>query len=109
MIDQLPPLEDPDYQPVHVPVHGRPPELVAKWGPRSQLRWFRRFYPELYAYVRGMKFPGLASDIANDYYCHSLEHKGPCCGSCISEEEDLGLRPYDDHCCCHGYNAARAT
>lgn len=27
------PLEDPDYVPVHVPLNGRVPDVVARWGP----------------------------------------------------------------------------
>jgi hypothetical protein len=83
------PLEDPAYEPVHRPVNGRPPEVVARWGAASQLRWFRRFRDEL--------DPMPAEDWA-PFYCSSAEHRGLCCYSCLDELE-AGFR-YTDSCCC---------
>lgn len=77
------PLEDPAYKPKHPPVNGEIPEVVAKWGAASQLRWFQRFGGQL----------GKRRDW-DRYYVHSVGHRGPCCTSC---EED-GLFP--DRCCC---------
>lgn len=84
------PLEDPSYVPVHRPINGRPPAVVARWGKESQLRWFRRFWDELGPLLR-------EEDLAR-FYCHSREHRGVCCSSCMSE------RDFDyyctDACCC---------
>lgn len=91
------PLEDLDYDPKHKPEHGRVPEIVGRWGPKSQLRWFERFRRDLY---------GSQAVRLYDFYCESVEHKGYCCGSCMSEEYD-GDKPYDDYCCCEGYKAAK--
>jgi hypothetical protein len=96
----LPPLEDPTYEPVHRPYSGGVHPVVAKWGPRSQLRWFWRFRREL----RPMR-----SAEADLYYCHSVEHRGWCCGSCMGEIEDGYGQPYDEYCCCKGYNARTAS
>lgn len=86
---ERPPLEDPKYDPVHKPIDRRPPAVVAKWGPASQLRWFRRFWDEI--------TPVKESELA-DFYCHSDQHRGPCCASCISEQWDGYY--YTDGCCC---------
>lgn len=93
----LAPLEDPDYQPRYVPENGRPPAIVAKWGPRSQVRWFRRFWNDLGDH-------GLVNtDRLEGFYCHSTEHTGPCCSSCMDYEDETP----DRYCCCKGYEAAK--
>jgi hypothetical protein len=91
------PLDDPAYEPLYRPEAGRPPAVVARWGPASQLRWFRRFWPEM---------GPLPEDVLKDFYCHSEEHRGACCSSCLSDEWD-GYLTYDDHCCCNGYWESR--
>lgn len=85
------PLEDPSYDPIHQPVDGRVPEVVAKWGVASQLRWFRRFWDDLAP-------SQLQEKALAPFYCHSDEHKGPCCISCLYEQEDNYY--YTDGCCC---------
>jgi hypothetical protein len=82
-------LDDPNYQPVHRPSRGRPPEVVAKWGAASQRRWFLRFREEL--------APCTEKDLA-PFYCDSVEHRGLCCASCRSEQDDGYY--YTDSCCC---------
>lgn len=38
------PLEDPNYDPVHKPTAHKPiPDIVSRWNPASQVRWFERF------------------------------------------------------------------
>jgi hypothetical protein len=92
----LAPLDDPAYEPVHRPVNGRPPAVVAKWGAASQLRWFRRFRDELV-------FP---LDEWEQFHCSSPAHRGLCCVSCL-EEREAGY--YDtDGCCCMGLYDATA-
>ncbi len=83
------PLEDPNYVPVHPPVNGIIPGVVAKWGPRSQLRWFRRFGPDL----------GVRKDW-DLYYCYSEHHSGLCCFSCGDEAEMGTGVAQDGWCCC---------
>lgn len=92
-----PPLEDPAFFPEHVPVNGQPPAIVAKWGPKSQIRWFRRF-------------PGLILPHAvwDQFHSSSSEHKGLCCDSCADDEEWYGEPQFDDHCCCRGSRAANS-
>lgn len=83
------PLDDPQYVPQHPPVQGIVPDVVARWGAPSQLRWFNRF--------RTVLAPG------QDYshlYSMSAHHPGDCCGSCFDEgNEGYGVL-YDDWCCC---------
>jgi hypothetical protein len=83
------PLDDPEYDPQIKPVRGDVPDVVAKWGPRSQRRWFRRFYREL----RPQK-----PAYWDRFYCESEDHIGPCCISC-GEDGDMG--DLDGKCCCH--------
>lgn len=86
------PLEDPSYVPVHKPVRGRVPPVVARWGKNSQLRWFRRFW-------RALTGP----ENLSGFWCASEHHRGPCCGSCIGEYEDGyqgGGVIMDGWCCC---------
>jgi hypothetical protein len=84
------PLEDPDYEPEHPPVNGQIPDVVAKFGKDTQLRWFNRF--------RGQLGSGINY---NPYYCNSLHHLGPCCVSCVGEYEDGdGSVIEDGWCCC---------
>lgn len=83
------PLEDPSYDPVHRPERGRVPAVVARWGPASQLRWFRRFWPAL---VRPQNLSG--------FWCTSEHHVGPCCVSCDSELQDGFGVQVDGWCCC---------
>jgi len=83
------PLEDPSYEPVHKPVRGRVPDVVAKWAPASQLRWFRRFWPAL----------SRSQDLSG-FWCTSRHHIGPCCFSCDDElREGFGVQ-MDGWCCC---------
>lgn len=96
MTPPLPPLEDLRYEPAYRPVNGRPPELIARWGAASQLRWFRRFMNELAPEVPLAPF-----------YCHSAEHRGPCCDSCVSEWEDG--HAYADACCCRAVDTAASA
>lgn len=84
----LAPLDDPAYEPQHPPVAGQIPDVVAKWGPRSQVRWFRRFGHEL----------GVRRDW-DLYYCHTDRHRGLHCFSC-EEEGDLGVQGCGNYCCC---------
>lgn len=81
------PLDDPAYEPVHQPVDGKIPDVVAKWGPRSQLRWFWRFRRQLADRQDWGRF-----------YCASEHHRGSCCYSC-EEESDFGVMQ-DGWCCC---------
>lgn len=82
------PLDDPAYEPAHPPVDGVPPDVVRKWGPRSQMRWFSRFgrdlKPQPYSFWA-------------EFYCSSEQHRGGCCVSCIEDGE-----VYEDACCCQG-------
>ena len=87
------PLEDPSYEPaVHPPVNGAPNTDVGKWGPASQMRWFRRFWgtPEM---------PTVLPSDAALYYCQSLEHRGFCCESCIDDALE-GYWDLAEDCCC---------
>ena len=105
------PLDDPTYEPVHKPVRGRVPEVVARWGMRSQLRWFRRYARDLQAqrdklqWVPSRSRPGRYEREGEsgwtpigEYWCHSEHHKGPCCYSC-EEESAYGVMQ-DGWCCC---------
>lgn len=86
------PLEDPDYVPEHPPVDGKIPEVVAKFGMGTQLRWFARFYNKL----------NWSEDVSG-YYVTSEHHKGDCCGACKMEFEDDyqgGGVIADGWCCC---------
>lgn len=83
------PLEDPNYDPVHKPVNGRVPDVVRKWGKKSQLRWFHRFRNVL----RGVQdYDGL--------WTSSEHHAGWCCTSCLWEEEEGSGVCLDGWCCC---------
>lgn len=84
------PLDDPTYVPLHPPTNGQIPEVVAKWGMRSQLRWFRRFGSQL----------GQRTDW-DRYYCTSEYHRGICCTSCWDEYQDGYGVMMDGRCCCH--------
>lgn len=89
---ELTPLEDPDYEPRHPPVDGRIPDVVARWGKASQLRWFQRFAGEL------NPLENFAA-----YWVTSEHHRGVCCGSCLGEFEDGyqgGGVMADGYCCC---------
>lgn len=87
-------LDDPAYEPVHRPVGGRPNPVVAKWGARSQVRWFARFWGS-------EEMPTLRPSDAADFYCSSTEHKGFCCETCLDDVEQ-GYDNIDGHCCCRG-------
>jgi hypothetical protein len=84
-----PPLEDPAYVVKHPPVEGRVPDVVAKWGPKSQLRWFTRF--------QGQLKPAPHSEW-DRFYCASEAHRGECCVSCI-DDFNAGYREIDECCC----------
>lgn len=96
----LAPLEDPAYDPVHKPVDGWPPDVVAKWGPRSQVRWFNRFRKEL----RRQKYT-----YWEQFYCASEQHRGSCCSSCIGDQVG-GWRDWDEaYCCCQAMREDAAS
>jgi hypothetical protein len=90
-----PPLEDPDYRPLHPPgPRGEIPAVVAKWAAASQLRWFRRFTGQL------GRFPGA---VWARFHCASPDHLGLCCDSCLDDQQEgYGL---DDRCCCRATKA----
>jgi hypothetical protein len=97
------PLEDPRYEPIHQPTNGAIPAVVAKWGPKSQIRWFNRFR----ATIRQQRDALTAGERQarplhlDQYYCDSEYHLGPCCYSCSEEASyGTGVR-YDGWCCCH--------
>lgn len=95
--EALAPLDDPDYQPEHPPTRGGGvPDVIAKWGPRSQNRWFRRYSGQL------APMPHARWDL---FWVHSDQHRGLCCDSCIEDENDGygSMRP--EHCCCKGFRA----
>jgi hypothetical protein len=90
------PLEDPAYEPKHPPVDGLIPEVVEKFGPATQLRWFKRFRSVLRFSTKNNMFL---------YHVTSEHHRGPCCGSCLVEWEEDSPRGYgtvidDGYCCC---------
>lgn len=87
------PLEDPAYVPKHSPKNGYIPWVVEKWGARSQLRWFRRFYGQLRKPVW--------SAFWEPYFMDSVQHRGRCCEGCVGDFEDgydNGIGP--GRCCC---------
>jgi hypothetical protein len=92
------PLNDPSYEPrVQPTIGGGVPPEVALWGPFSQLRWFHRFHAQLAPNVyRGYRLMDRVD--WSLYYCDSVQHLGPCCGSCGDDEEYYG--PDEDRCCC---------
>lgn len=86
------PLDDAAYEPEHPPVDGQIPDVVVRFGPRTQIRWFQRFGEQL----------GKRKDW-DDYHCQSEHHRGFCCGSCVGEFEDGyhgGGVIADGWCCC---------
>lgn len=85
------PLEDPTYAPEHPPVNGQIPDVVAKWGPRSQHRWFRRFRSQL---------ADRQEQGWGQFYCVTENHLGGCCYSCDEEYEYSTGVMMDDGCCC---------
>lgn len=87
------PLDDPAYEPKHPPINGKVPDVVAKWGPRSQLRWFRRYRHKVGAQP---------VSVWNAHYCTSEHHLGQCCTSCEQEYLDgyHGSVASDGWCCC---------
>jgi hypothetical protein len=108
-------LEDLDYDPVHRPVRGRVPDVVIRWGQRSQLHWFKRFWHDLQ--IQRDELPLVASRSRpgrferdgesewtplDEYWCESEYHKGACCYSCHEEfwEDGTGVQ-MDGWCCCY--------
>jgi hypothetical protein len=86
------PLEDPSYQPRHPPLPGGGiPPVVERWGPRSQLRWFTRYYGQL------KPRPSAQWD---RWHCDSEHHHGLCCPSCIEDINDGYQDPFEFDCCC---------
>lgn len=85
------PLDDPNYEPEHPPVNGIIPGVVAKWGPRSQLRWFRRFRSQL-SDRQGQGW--------DQFYYVTENHLGGCCYSCAEEYEYSTGVMMDGWCCC---------
>lgn len=86
----LAPLEDPTYEPKHPPINGQPPDVVAKWGPRSQVRWFRRFHGSVT--IRDWR----------RFFVMSIEHRDVCCQACFDPDEYWD----GEECCCRGFAAA---
>ena len=95
MSDETFPLEDPDYTPAHPPINGRVPEVIEKWGPASQLRWFDRFRDQL-------KPRPMAE--WDRWYCTTTAHTGSCCSSC-QQDQDYGYGDDIDGCCCKGFKS----
>ena len=101
----LAPLDDPRYDPVHNPIDGLVPDVVARWGPRSQVRWFDRFHGQIKA---------MPSDEWDRFYCESVQHRGQCCMSCVEDAREGycdwdrpadPLHPVEDErCCCYAIN-----
>lgn len=90
------PLDDPNYEPKHPPINGNVPDVVAKWGPQSQLRWFTRFHDQLKPQKHSTW---------DHFYCESDHHRGSCCNSCRDDiEMGYDYPPEDDDgnplCCC---------
>jgi hypothetical protein len=88
-VNILAPLEDPTYTPVHQPAGGAIPDVVSRWGPRSQLRWFHRF--------AGALTPQKPA-VWDRFYCESEQHRGLCCSSCQGDDYLFWGEP---ECCCH--------
>lgn len=88
---EVPPLEDYSYEPENPPIDGMIPEVVKKFGPRTQIRWFKRFYLDL---KKGQSF--------GEYYTSSEQHKGYCCLDCDYElvEFGTGVMAFGPGCCC---------
>lgn len=83
------PLNDSSYEPEHPPVDGKIPDVVARFGKHTQLRWFKRFLGEF-----------TEPEDLSQYYVTSEHHKDTCCMSCISEfENDYGVI-LEGWCCC---------
>lgn len=80
------PLEDPAYEPLHPPVDGLVPDVVERWGPRSQLRWFERYHSAL---------KPQPTSVWERFYVSSVSHRGDCCISCIEDGEY-----FENYCCC---------
>jgi hypothetical protein len=91
----LPPLEDPTYQPLNPPVNGVAPDVIALWGPRSQLRWFDRF--------RNVLTPQ-SYKVWDRFYCVTVQHRGNCCTSCVEDEEYDACYSMWPRCCCRALN-----
>jgi hypothetical protein len=94
------PLENPNYVPEHPPVNGLIPNVVARFGMRTQIRWFKRFWRQIDR-----------TDLTA-YHCQSEHHLGPCCTSCIGEYNDGyqgGGVMVDGYCCCHDDRIERLT
>jgi hypothetical protein len=90
------PLDDPRYQPANPPLPGGGiPDVISKWGPRSQLRWFTRYHAELG--LRPARF-------WERWHCSSVDHKGLCCPSCTYWDEEYGqdnIGAEYGKCCCY--------
>jgi hypothetical protein len=103
------PLDDPSYDPVHKPVGGRIPEVVARWGAASQLRWFRRFRAEVNRQRDALTVAernALPRDL-DEYYIDSEHHRGSCCYSCFDEFEYGTGVMMDGWCCCRDERSKR--
>jgi hypothetical protein len=85
------PLDDPSCEPANPPINGRVPDVIAKWGPVSQQRWFRRFQDQL---------KPAPYDEWERFYCSSEQHRGSCCDSC-AQDISAGYQDWDaGRCCC---------
>lgn len=70
------------------------PEDFAEWKltnptPQQQIDYFKS-HPKI----------KMLYNMWNDFYVHSLQHRGLCCSSCLDDEEYLGQPNFDDKCCC---------
>lgn len=81
-------LDEQRYVP---PVDGVVPEVVASWGPQSQLRWFAEYRGQL-----RWQWP----TYWERFYIDSELHKGRCCSSCLADIEEGYDEPDPERCCC---------
>lgn len=59
--------------------------------PREEIDFFAKYPDTVMPYDQWERF-----------YCVSTQHRGLHCGSCLSDEEYLGVANFDDKCCCKG-------
>lgn len=93
------PLNDPTYAPRHPPVNGEPPAVVARFGPRTQIRWFQRFRRNLSGH-----YDSARKGAVDRYHCESLLHRGFCCWQCEGDEYNEPWEGPD--CCCRALPAS---
>ena len=90
--EQPRPLDDPCYVPAHPPINDRVPVMITRWGPRSQVRWFRRFADEVGSQPVA---------VWDAHYCASERHRGQCCGSCGDDFLNGYAGDLEGRCCCY--------